>query len=220
MEIKNIRKKRGLTMQQLADGVNMTSASICLLEQGRMKLTLSTAGKIANFLNCRVSDIIGETEFDVQFRRNDFIKIPLFANALKDVYTSDYFTNINHEEIIQFDHHLLKNIGFSEDIKYDKLFFIRMVGDMMLPLISHDDNLLISTDITKDNAQSNRFYLVNEKQKLRVKRIIRETPFSNTITVKNDNQMSPNYQSYTMKLDDLPDDFLVGKVVYLGKRLY
>ena len=95
-----------------------------------------------------------------------------------------------------------------------------MVGDMMLPLISHDDNLLISTDITKDNVQSNRFYLVNEKQRLRVKRIIRETPFSNTITVKNDNQMSPNYQSYTMKLDDLPDDFLVGKVVYLGKRLY
>ena len=207
-------------MQQLADGVKMTSASICLLEQGKMKLTLSTAGKIANFLNCRVSDIIGETEFDAQFKRNNFIKIPLFANALKDTYTDDYFANLNNEEIIQFDYNLLKNIGFSEEIRYDKLFFIKMVGDMMLPLISHDDNLLISTDITKDNAQSNRFYLVNEKQKLRVKRIIRETPFSNTITIKNDNQVSPNYQSYTMKLDDLPNDFLVGKVIYLGKRLY
>ena len=95
-----------------------------------------------------------------------------------------------------------------------------MVGDTMQPFIAHDDSLLVSRDISIENVQSTKIYIVREYERLQVKRIMRKTPFTNMITIKNDNEFSQNYQSYDIDIQDLPDNFFIGRVIYIGKILY
>lgn len=219
MELKNIRINKKLTIKELADGIGMTSAAICKIEQGKMSLTLSTAKKLADFLNCRVSDIIGETEPNKEIIQTNFIKIPLFSDALKDKYEQGYFENKENKLLIQFDTSILESLDI-KDFDKNKLFYIKMVGDTMLPLISHDDNLLISSEVQKETIRSNKLYLINENGKLSIKRIMRENPTSNNIIIKDGNESSESYTRYETQIDKLPDDFLIGKVIYVGKRIY
>lgn len=219
MELKNIRINKKLTIKELADGIGMTSATICKIEQGKMSLTLSTAKKLADFLNCRVSDIIGETEPNKEIMQTNFIQIPLFPDALKDKYEQGYFENKDNKLLIQFDTSILESLDI-KDFDKNKLFYIKMVGDTMLPLISHDDNLLISSEVQKETIRSNKLYLINENGKLSIKRIMRENPTSNNIIIKDGNENSESYTMYGTQIDKLPDDFLIGKVIYVGKRIY
>lgn len=86
-----------------------------------------------------------------------------------------------------------------------------MVSDTMQPFIAHDDSLLLSRDISIENVQSSKVYIVREYERLQVKRIMRKTPFTNMITIKNDNEFSQNYQSYDIDIQDLPDNFFYRK---------
>lgn len=219
MYIRGIRENKGITQEELANGIGTTKSNISLIETGKLKVSTEKAEKIANFLGCRVSDIVGETKFDPNFKRIDFIQIPLFTNALKDKYEQGYFENKDNKLLIQFDTSILESLDI-KDFDKNKLFYIKMVGDTMLPLISHDDNLLISSEVQKETIRSNKLYLINENGKLSIKRIMRENPTSNNIIVKDGNENSESYTRYETQIDKFPDDFLIGKVIYVGKRIY
>lgn len=219
MELQNIRKLKKKSMQDIADVIGVSKATISLIEKGKIKLSLERAEKIANILDCRVSDIIGETTIDPNFKPNKFTKIPLFSDALKDRYEQGYFEDKENKLLIQFDTNILENLDI-KDFDKNKLFYIKMVGNNMLPLISHDDDLLISSEVQKETIRSNKLYLINENGKLSIKRIMRENPTSNNIIVKDGNENSESYTKYEIQIDKLPDDFLIGKVIYVGKRIY
>ena len=217
MELQNIRKLKKKSMQEIADIIGVSKATISLMEKGKIKLSLERAEKIANILGCRVSDIVGETKFDNNFKKIDFVKIPLFQDALKDRYNQEYFKQIG--DTMQFDKSILENSDITE-MDYSKLLFVKMIGDTMQPLISHDDNVLISLEVSKETIRSNRMYLINENGRLSIKRIMRENPMSDDIIIKDDNETSNNYNKYTAKISEWPDDFLIGRVIYIGKRIY
>ena len=217
MELQNIRKLKNKSMQEIADIIGVSKATISLIEKNKIKLSLERAEKIANFLGCRVSDIVGETKFDNNFKKVDFVKIPLFQDALKDRYNKEYFKQINNT--MQFDKSILQNSDITE-MDYSKLLFVKMIGDTMQPLISHDDNVLISLEVSKETIRSNRIYLINENGRLSIKRIMRENPVSDDIIIKDDNEISNNYNKYPAKISELPDNFLIGRVIYIGKRIY
>ena len=219
MYLRSIRKYRNITLDKLGELTGMPKGNLSLVENGKLNLKLDKALKLAEILDCRITDLTGETKFDPNFKPNNFIQIPLFSDALKDKYEQGYFENRENKLLIQFDINILESSDI-KDFDKDKLFYIKMVGDTMLPLISHDDNLLISSEVQKQTIRSNKLYLINENGKLSVKRIMRENPTSNNIIVKDGNESSVSYTMYETQIDKLPDDFLIGKVIYVGKRIY
>lgn len=64
-ELRNIRKARGLTLVQLADQVSVTEATMSRYENNPSKLNLPLMQRLSKALDCRISDIAGETAFDI-----------------------------------------------------------------------------------------------------------------------------------------------------------
>lgn len=67
--IRNARKKRGLTQEQLADKIGKNSNLLARYEQGKVKILAETLSKIATALNMSSSELLGE---NVPFTK-DFI---------------------------------------------------------------------------------------------------------------------------------------------------
>lgn len=59
-ELKRIREERGYTQQQVADGAGVSQTMIALYESGSRTPRLDTAIKLANFLNVRVDELLGQ----------------------------------------------------------------------------------------------------------------------------------------------------------------
>ena len=55
-KIKEIRNKRGLSQQKLANQVGMSKTNLYRIEAGRHDTTISTLKKIAQALNVRIED--------------------------------------------------------------------------------------------------------------------------------------------------------------------
>lgn len=55
--IQELRKKRKITQNQLADAVNVTRQTIISLENGKYKASLILAHKIAQFFETSIEDI-------------------------------------------------------------------------------------------------------------------------------------------------------------------
>lgn len=60
MNLKEIRKERGLTQQQLADSCGVQNTCIANYEAGIREPRLSEAKKMAAALNCTLDELIGE----------------------------------------------------------------------------------------------------------------------------------------------------------------
>jgi len=56
--IKNIRKSRGITQQQLADLINMHRSNYSKVETGQREISISALTKIAKYFNVSVDDLI------------------------------------------------------------------------------------------------------------------------------------------------------------------
>lgn len=62
--IKQIRKEKGLTQEQLADGISVTRQYISLLERGEAQATISVGIEIANKLDTCVYTLFGFDKFE------------------------------------------------------------------------------------------------------------------------------------------------------------
>ena len=58
--IKRMRKERGLTQQELADALGVSRSSIGMYESGTREPNFEMCKALADFFNCRLSDIIEE----------------------------------------------------------------------------------------------------------------------------------------------------------------
>lgn len=56
-QVAEIRHKRGLTQEQLAELANITTLSLSYIEQGRRWPRLATIHKLANCLNVPISEL-------------------------------------------------------------------------------------------------------------------------------------------------------------------
>ena len=59
-EIKNIRLRKGLTQQELADNCNFEKSNMSRIEAGRSNLTLKTLHLICNALSVPIKDLFNE----------------------------------------------------------------------------------------------------------------------------------------------------------------
>ena len=95
LRIKEFRKQRGFTQEQLAELVDMEQNSISVIESGRNFPTLVTLEKIADVLNVDISDFFNYDSFD----DIDFIKM----------YTENKLKNMNENQLRQI-YKYIKNV--------------------------------------------------------------------------------------------------------------
>jgi putative transcriptional regulator len=55
--IKELRSERGLTQQQLAERVNVSSRTIISLEKGQYNPSVILAHKLAQFFDCTIEEV-------------------------------------------------------------------------------------------------------------------------------------------------------------------
>lgn len=60
INLKTIREERGLTQQELADGIQISQSAIARYETGDQTPRLETLIKMANFLNVRVDELLDQ----------------------------------------------------------------------------------------------------------------------------------------------------------------
>ena len=60
-KIKNLRKERGVTQQQIADLINMHRSNYSKIENGQRDISVNALNKIAKFFNVSVDNLINET---------------------------------------------------------------------------------------------------------------------------------------------------------------
>lgn len=82
--IKEIREKRGLNQEQLAEMVNMESRHISRIETGRSFTTLENIEKIAAALNVEINAL-----FSFQHKNDKEVLIKEINNYLKNASKSD-----------------------------------------------------------------------------------------------------------------------------------
>ena len=58
MSIKKMREKRGLSQGQLADKIGVAQQHISRWENGNHRPSIDTVQKLAEILNCNISDLI------------------------------------------------------------------------------------------------------------------------------------------------------------------
>ena len=58
MGIKKMREKRGLTQKNLADKIGVAQQHISRWETGKHRPSIDTVQKLAEILNCNISDLI------------------------------------------------------------------------------------------------------------------------------------------------------------------
>ncbi|MBS6611417.1 MULTISPECIES: helix-turn-helix transcriptional regulator [Peptoniphilus] len=64
--IKQIRKEKGLTQEQLANGLSVTRQYISLLERGEAQATISVGIEIANKLDTCIYTLFGFDKFECE----------------------------------------------------------------------------------------------------------------------------------------------------------
>ena len=78
--IKELRRERGLTQQQLGDQINVTKVSICCYENGTRNPTLQTFANAEDREDYKFAMCNEEIEFIVALRRNESLYAQLIDN--------------------------------------------------------------------------------------------------------------------------------------------
>lgn len=85
--IAELRKHKGLTIQQVADGIGVSNGTISRYEKGSREPKLETWIKLANFFNVSISYIQGVSDYNntggVRFASNDYA-IKFLSNHLNN----------------------------------------------------------------------------------------------------------------------------------------
>ena len=214
IELRNIRQKRKISAEELGKAIGVSKATISLIESGKVKLDNLKSQRIAKVLNCKISDIFGETEFNPEITSNNMISIKYFPDVLASAGVGCLVNNENFD-IINIDEKQLQEMGIKSN--YENIAVIKVKGFSMQPTLQDGDLLFV--DLSKKEIFNNRIYIINENNLLKVKRLIRESPFSNKATVKSDNQIDGEYPPYEVDLQNINDNFICGQVIFYCRSI-
>lgn len=213
MELKNIRQKRKITAEELGKAIGVSKATISLIEAGKVKLDNIKSQKIAKILNCKISDLFGETEFNPEYGSH-MVPIKYYPDILASAGTGCFVSSENFETI-NIDDKQLAEMGIKSS--YDNIAIIKVKGYSMQPTLQDGDLLFV--DSSKKEIFNNKIYIINENNNLKVKRLIRESPFSNKAVVKSDNQIDGEYPPYNIDFEKMDKNFICGQVIFYCRSI-
>lgn len=96
MEVKEKRKKLGLTQEKLAEATNISLPQISKIERGKANISLSSLEPIAAFLNMSVVDLISasQTNQTPEKLKMDVISMVLSLDLPQIVHLKNYLEKL------------------------------------------------------------------------------------------------------------------------------
>lgn len=81
-KLQEIRKREGLTQQQLADKLGVTQQTVWYYENGKREMKSSVLISMAEALGCTVAELLGVESFESAFASSDdnFVDVPLLGS--------------------------------------------------------------------------------------------------------------------------------------------
>jgi phage repressor protein C with HTH and peptisase S24 domain len=211
MYLKKIRLLRKLTQEELARKVGVSKSNLSLIESGKLNIKIEKAEKLAVALNCKTTDLTGTTQFNPEITSR---MIPIKYYDINASVGNGYFVNNENFEVIQIDEIQLKKIGIISD--FESISIINAKGDSMSPTIKDGDLLFVNTN--KKEIYNKKIYVINEDNLLKVKRIIKESPLDNKITIKSDNEIDGEYPPYPITIDE-SKNIICGMVIFYCRNI-
>ena len=212
--IEKIRRKLKLSIDEIAPKLGMTFQNFRNIELGKTELKRKYEEDLANIFGCSVEDLY-EENIDInnlkENKKSNMIKLKYYD--LSASAGNGCFNDIENYEILNIGEDFLNKIGITN---YDNIAIIRAKGNSMYPTI-HDGDLLF-VDINKKEVYNDRIYIIREDDLLKVKRVLKESPTSEKITIKSDNHISGEYPPYDLKIDGC-QNIICGMVVFFCRSL-
>ena len=202
----NIRKKRGLSVIKLAELTGLTRDAIYKMEKGEIGISKNSMPLLEKALQTTASEIYGGI--------SRMIPIKYYPDILASAGTG-CFVSSEKFETINIDDKQLAEMGIKSS--YDNIVIIKVKGYSMQPTLQ--DNDLLFVDSSKKEIFNNKIYIINENNNLKVKRLIRESPFSNKAIVKSDNQIDGEYPPYEIDFEKMDDNFICGQVIFYCRSI-
>lgn len=128
--IKELRKKKKLTMKQLGEKLNLAESTISLYESNKREPDSITIAKLAMLFDVSVDYLLGVDEFINEFGEEQFnrqTKIAVLGTIRAGIPASAIEDILDYEEITE------------EMAKHGKHFALKIKGNSMFPNLIEDD---------------------------------------------------------------------------------
>lgn len=207
--IKGIREKRRISINEVADKLKMTYQNASDIEKNKVMLSSKYISPLCEILNCTISELFGEKEYSE--KNTEIIQLKYYENIYASAGNGCFNDTTETYEYFNFDKEFLNKINIVNN--YHNIAIIKATGDSMYPTINSNDLLFV--DISKKEIRNNNIYVLNENDVLKVKRIIKDTPFSTDLTIMSDNSF---YKSYILDFERT-QALICGQVIYYGRNI-
>lgn len=206
-KLQEIREKHGMSREQLAKYLGMSVPNLFYIETNARELGKKYFKKITELFDCSIGQLFGE-ELVTQGETN-LVKIKYYSNLNSSTDFNDN-NNYTYEFVPE---KLFKMLKISD---YNNLIIFNMFDKNMEPIISYDDFVIV--DLNKTKSLNNKIYLVKEDGEIKLKKILRTSPFDETITILSENQIEGEYPPYDTTINQI-EEFIIGQVVFYGRSI-
>lgn len=155
IRLKELRTKRGISQQNLADTVDMSKSSINMYERGEREPGIETLEAFADYFNVDLDYLIGKSDIpnkavyqNEQLPSNatpidnmQFVKIPVIGRVAAGIQC---FADM---DVLDYDFLPADSVADGE-----KYVFLRVVGDSMYPDIKEGDSVLVRCQSSIDSG--------------------------------------------------------------------
>lgn len=143
-KLKELRKRKNLTMKELGVQLNLAESTISLYENGKREPDFNTLTKIAYYFNVSTDYLLGKSTSTYEPKQKG-IKIPVLGVIPAGIPIEAIEDILDYEEI-------------SEDMaKRGEYFALKVSGDSMLPTIKNGDVVIIRQ---QDDAESGKICVI------------------------------------------------------------
>jgi len=151
VNIRKVRKKKGLTLRKLGELSNVSHSFIADIESGRSYPSLQTLSALAEALRVPITDLIRETELEIPsnayaYDPNHIIMLPVLG---KIAGGEPLHVEEEKGEYMPFDTRIARINGH----RPEDYFLLRVHGDSMEPRINDGDIVLVRRQPTVDNGE-------------------------------------------------------------------
>lgn len=136
LQLKNLRKKAGITQMQLSEYMGVTQATLSGWENEKFEIDTASLKKIADYFNVSVDYLLGrETQ-----KNKKGVLIPVLGRVVAGIPIDEIEEILDYEEITQE----MANSG--------EFFALKIKGDSMMPRMQENDVVIVKKQAQVDNG--------------------------------------------------------------------
>lgn len=200
--VKQIRLSRGFSIDDVAQGIDVSGSHYRKLENGDRRLNIEHLFKLADFFNVSIDYLTGKDDREeifpniISIEGNSIAMLPVIG----DIAAGTPMMAIpENDEYMLFDTKLCNINGHA----LDEYFYLRIKGDSMEPTISDGDIALVRRQTVVENGEV--AVVLCNRENATCKRV--------TLTESSNIILSSDNKNYAPMVYNVDDCLIIGKVI-------